>query len=86
MRGRGTLRGHATRSGGVRAVQRPGSADAEPSALAASAATRASHGLVGVVLLALFSLNNSNSPNSQGNPLHSEPCKLMLTHTLKLYM
>lgn len=38
------------------------------------------------VLLALFSLNNSNSQNSQGNPLHSEPCKLRLTHTLKLYV
>lgn len=42
--------------------------------------------LRGVVLLALFCLNNSNSPNSQGNPLQSEPCKLRLTHTLKLYM
>lgn len=52
--------------------------------------TRTSHGLMGVDLLALFSLNNSNSPNSQGNsqgnPLHSGPCKLRLTHTLKLYM
>lgn len=51
-----------------------------------SSQTRTSHGLVGVVLLALLSLNNSNSPNSRGNPLHSEPCKLRLTHTLKLYM
>lgn len=51
-----------------------------------SSRARTSHGLVGVVLLALLSLNNSNSPNSRGNPLHLEPCKLRLTHTLKLYM
>lgn len=77
---------HATRSGRERDLQRLSSVDVDSSASLNWAATRTSHGLMGVVLLALFSLNNSNSPNSQGNPLHSEPCKLRLTHTLKLYM
>ena len=83
---RGTLRGHARRSGRLRGLQRLGSADTEPSALVDWAATGTSHGLVGVVPLASFSLNNSHSPNSQGNPLHSERCKLRLTHALELYV
>lgn len=76
---------HATRSGRMRALQRPSSADG----IFRLRKLSFDHHFprpCGVVLLALFSLNNSNSPNSQGNPLHLEPCKLRLTHTLKLYL